>query len=158
MPNIHLSRKDIETLIPHREPMLLLDEAEIEGPAKITGDCRIRGDEFFLRGHYPGNPIVPGNLLCEMLAQLGAVLIHYNMTQPALPFGELRKNRTPLLAGLDSVRFKTPVRPGDYLHLQIILTKDAGLIVNAEGTVSVYTEKGGQSKAALTAELLLAFI
>lgn len=154
-----LDQTEIKALIPHREPMLLLDQAQVISPSEITGIYHVKKDAFFLHGHYPGNPIVPGNMQSEMLAQLGALLIHYNMTQPELPFGALRKNRTPLLAGLDNVRFKRQVKPGDTLTLHIQLTKDVGLLVNAMGSISIRSEGSPcEEMPVLTENLILAFV
>lgn len=68
-----MNQEEIKKLLPHREPMLLVDEVEVVG-GKAHGKCRITGDEFFLRGHFPGNPVVPGVIQCEMLAQSTCVL------------------------------------------------------------------------------------
>ena len=69
-----MNKEEIKKILPHREPMLLVDEVElIDG--KAFGKCHIRGDEYFLQGHFPGNPIVPGVIQCEMLAQSACVLL-----------------------------------------------------------------------------------
>ena len=112
-----LNREQIQTLIPHRDPMLLLDQVQILSPTEAKGIYHVRGDEFFLQGHYPGNPMVPGNIQSEMLAQLGAVLVSYNTSLEGHQYYNLRKGRTPLLACLERVRFKHADKPGQTLEL-----------------------------------------
>lgn len=87
---------------PHRDIMLLLDEADIAEEGRAQGRYRIRGDEFFLKGHFPGNPVVPGVMLCEMMAQTCAVLLQVDA-----------KRFTPYFTGMKNVLFKRMVRPGD---------------------------------------------
>lgn len=98
-----MDREQLKSILPHRDDMLLLDEAEVVD-GKAVGKKLITGDEFFLRGHFPGEPIVPGVILCEIMAQSTCVLFA----------GEAdgKKLRT-LFTGLDGVRFKRSVRPGD---------------------------------------------
>ena len=111
-----MDRAELEKILPHREPMLLLDEAELQEDAQgnccAVGRSRVRGDEFFLQGHFPGNPVVPGVIQCEMLAQTCAVLLA----------GEAAE-KTPYYTSLDKVRFKRPVRPGEELQFHCMLTK-----------------------------------
>jgi len=137
MNEIILNIDDIKKLIPHREPMLLLDQVRILSLTEACGTYFVKGDEYFLQGHYPDNPMVPGNIQSEMSAQLGAVLVCYNSSIPDNPFHNLRKNKTPVLAGLNNVRFKNLAKPGDIIELHINIIKDAGLIVIAEATVTV---------------------
>lgn len=106
--------------------MLLLDDAENRDGVAI-GHYTVRGDEFFLKGHFPGNPIVPGVILCEILAQSACVLI-----QDAMGEGRL-----PVYTGLDRVKFRSSVKPGDTIETQCRLTKVKPPFYFAEGTLTV---------------------
>ena len=120
---VTMKRQELEQLLPHREDMLLLDEAEVvDGCAH--GKKYIRGDEFFLRGHFPGDPIVPGVILCEILAQSVCVLL-----QNGMPAGA-----TPMYTGLNNVRFKSPVRPGDTFETRCRITRAKKPFYFAEGS------------------------
>ena len=118
-----MKRDDLKKILPHREPMLLLDEAEvIDGVAH--GRIAITGDEFFVQGHFPGNPIVPGVMLCEILAQSVCVLLQSEMTD----------DLQPLYTGLNNVRFRAPVRPGDLFETRCRITKARRPFFFAEGS------------------------
>ena len=107
-----MNREELKGLLPHREPMLLVDRAElIDG--KAHGTIHIRGDEWFLQGHFPDHPVVPGVILCEMLAQSACVCLGEQIRPGALTF----------FAGLDKVRFKHPVHPGDTMETVCTITK-----------------------------------
>ena len=99
-------KEAIKTFLPHREPMLLIDEATIDEEG--VGHCRytVKEDEFFTRGHFPGNPVVPGVILCEIMAQSCAILVK----------DEIPGNMT-LYTGLNNVRFKNMVHPGDVCEI-----------------------------------------
>jgi 3-hydroxyacyl-[acyl-carrier-protein] dehydratase len=115
-----LGRSEIEAIIPHREPFLLLDEVvEIEPGKRVVARKRVREDEWFLAGHFPGNPIMPGVLMVEALAQAGAV---------AVLSEEENRGKLVLFAGIDDVRFKRIVRPGDQLELVCVLETVRGPI------------------------------
>ncbi|MCL4289081.1 MAG: 3-hydroxyacyl-ACP dehydratase FabZ [Thermoleophilia bacterium] len=113
-----LGREEIEAIIPHREPFLLLDEViELEPGARVVARKQVRADEWYLAGHFPGNPIMPGVLMVEALAQTGAV---------AVLSEEGNRGKLVLFAGIDDVRFKRLVRPGDVLELTCQLERVRG--------------------------------
>ena len=120
-----MNKEEIKKILPHREPMLLVDEVElIDG--KSHGKCHIKGDEYFLQGHFPGNPVVPGVIQCEMLAQSACVLL----------IGEAA-GKTPLFTGLDKVKFRGQVKPGDTLETECEILRQRGQFYFAKGTGKV---------------------
>ena len=90
-----MEREEIKTILPHREPMLLVDEVNLNEDGSATGYYTVRGDEFFLQGHFPGNPIVPGVIQCEMMAQSACIMFAEKMRE---------KNCIPVYTGLDKVK------------------------------------------------------
>lgn len=123
---MRMNRDEIMTVLPHRDDMLLLDEVE-EQDGVAVGRYTVRGDEFFLRGHFPGNPIVPGVILCEILAQSACVLLRDVMTD----------GKTPMYTGLDRVKFRSPVRPGDTIVTECRIVRAKAPFYFAEGKVTV---------------------
>ena len=121
-----MDREEIKTILPHREPMLLVDEVTLEGDAAV-GLYHVRGDEYFLQGHFPGNPVVPGVILCEILAQSACVLLQ----------GSLKEGQLPMYTGLNHVKFRSPVRPGDTVQTRCRVTRVKHPFYFAEGTVTV---------------------
>ena len=139
-----MKREELKNILPHRDNMLLLDEAEvIDGIA--CGKKKITGGEWFLKGHFPDNPVVPGVILCEILAQSVSVCL-----------GGIGDGKLPFFTGLDKVKFKSPVRPGDLFETKCEITKirepfyfakgngyvGGKLCVSAEFSFAV-TDKGG---------------
>ena len=121
-----MTKEEIMRILPHRDHMLLLDDAENRDGAAV-GHYTVRGDEFFLKGHFPDNPIVPGVILCEILAQSACVLM-----RDALNEGQL-----PVYTGLNNVKFRSPVRPGDTVETRCHIKRAKHPFYFAEGNVTV---------------------
>ena len=121
-----MNKEEIMRFLPHREHMLLLDDAENRDGTAI-GHYTVRGDEFFLQGHFPDNPIVPGVILCEILAQSACVLMR----------DSLQSGQLPVYTGLNNVKFRSPVRPGDTVETQCSIKRAKPPFYFAEGTVCV---------------------
>jgi 3-hydroxyacyl-[acyl-carrier-protein] dehydratase len=135
-----LHRAGIEAIIPHREPFLLVDEiVELVPGDRAVGRYHVAEDAWYLRGHFPGRPIMPGVLQVEALAQVGAVC---GLSAPGFA------GRLALFAGIDDVRFKRIVTPGDTLTLECRITRLRGPIGKADATASVGDELA--CRAALT--------
>jgi 3-hydroxyacyl-[acyl-carrier-protein] dehydratase len=137
-----MNQENIKQIIPHRDKMLLVEEAEVKDGVAF-GKYHVRGDEFFLQGHFPDNPIVPGVILCEMLAQSCCVLLAENMRG---------KDITPMFTGLDKVRFKNSVKPGDTFETECELTGNKGPFYFAKGKGYV------ANKLCLSAEFSFAIV
>ena len=120
-----MDKDAIKNILPHREPMLLIDETELADGTAI-GRYTVRGDEFFLQGHFPGNPVVPGVILCEMMAQSACLLV-------SAGGGKF----TPYFTGLKNVKFKNKVKPGDTVTFKSQMTaqKGAFYFVKSDGYV-----------------------
>jgi 3-hydroxyacyl-[acyl-carrier-protein] dehydratase len=130
-----LDRAGIEAILPHREPFLLIDEVvELEPGERVLARKRVRDDEWYLRGHFPGRPVMPGVLIVEAMAQTGAV---------AVLAEEENRGRLALFAGIDDTRFKRIVEPGDELELECTLEQVRGPVGKGKARATV----GGQLAA-----------
>jgi 3-hydroxyacyl-[acyl-carrier-protein] dehydratase len=124
-----LGRSEIEAILPHRDPFLLLDEVtEIEPGVRVVARKRVREDEWYLAGHFPGRPIMPGVLMVEAMAQAGAVAV--------LSEAENR-GKLALFAGIDDVRFKRIVEPGDELEVTCELERLRGPVGRGKARATV---------------------
>ncbi|MFN7628749.1 MAG: 3-hydroxyacyl-ACP dehydratase FabZ family protein [Pirellula sp.] len=130
------SLEKIHSLIPHRKPMLLVDE--IVDQTEKTIHCRktFSSDEFFLQGHFPNYPLVPGVILCECCLQSGAILLA--SVTPA-------EGVVPVATRLDGAKFKRMVRPGDTIDIEVTLNEVVSTAYFMTGRVTV----GGQLAARL---------
>lgn len=106
---------EIHAAIPHRDPFLLIDEIVACDAQRIVCRKRFTGDEYFFAGHYPGQPLTPGVLLCEAAMQAGAVLLS---RQP-----EASGEGVPVATRMNDVRFKRPVWPGDIIEIEVELVE-----------------------------------
>jgi len=127
-----LDINDIKKIIPHRDPFLFVDKIiEFEKDKRIVGIKNVTGKEQFFTGHFPNNPIMPGALMIEALAQTGGIL----MLNKKENF-----NRTAYFIGIDNARFRKAVVPGDLLRLEVIVTKLKTRIVRLYGAAIVEGE------------------
>ena len=121
-----------EDLLPHRPPFLFVDEIlEIAPGESARGVWRLTGDEWFFPGHFPGRPTLPGVLMCEAIAQVGAL---------AVLSDERFAGRLPLFGGIDKARFRRQVVPGDELVLECSMTRLAARAGRGSGRALVNGE------------------
>ena len=114
-----MDREALMSILPHRNSMLLLDEAHVDENGVAHGRYLARGDEWFFDGHFPGNPVMPGVVQCEIIAQASCVL-----------FADELKGKTAYYAGIDKLRFRKMVRPGDTMEVtSTILRKKLNFFV-----------------------------
>ncbi len=139
-----LDKEGIKNIIPQREPFLMIDEVEEYVPGEsATAYKHVDESEYYFKGHFPGNPIMPGVLIVESLAQTGAV---------AILSMEENKGRNALFGGIDKIRFKKQVVPGDTLKLEVKIIKRKGPIGIGEAIATV------DGKVAAKGELTFAVV
>src|SRR5262252_5698210 len=140
LPPTPFGQDVIEQVIPHRPPFLLVDRIlELEPGVRVVGEKTVRADEWYLQGHFPGRPIMPGVLMVEALAQTGAV---------AVLSEEENRGKLAFFAGIHECRFKRIVEPGDVLDLRCELDRVRGPIGRGKAEARVYGELA--CKATLT--------
>lgn len=124
-----LNKEQIKEIIPQREPFLMIDEVEQYIPGEsCTAYKNVNEDEYYFKGHFPGNPIMPGVLMVETLAQTGAV---------AILSMEENKGKNALFGGINNLKFKRQVVPGDVLKLDVKIIKRKGPIGIGEAIATV---------------------
>ena len=124
-----LNKEEIKNIIPQREPFLMIDEVESFVPGEMAVAYKnVNENEWYFKGHFPQNPIMPGVLIAESLAQTGAV---------AILSLEENKGKNALFGGIDKLRFKKMVIPGDRLKLDVKIIKKKGPIGIGEGIATV---------------------
>lgn len=120
-----VERAEIKKFLPHREPMLLVDRMWCEGD-EVVGEYTIRGDEFFLQGHFPGRPIVPGVILCEIMGQCGSLLVADEL-----------EGHTPIYTSFEKARFRRPVGVGDRVVVRSRIARHHGSLFYLDSTATV---------------------
>ena len=126
---MNLSKSQIIDLLPHREPMLLIDELrEIKKLHSATAIMNVKKDGFYVQGHFPGQPVMPGVLIVEAFGQAAAALTAYGIDPKEY------ENKLVFLMGVDKARFRNPVVPDCELHLEIEAIRSHGRVWKYKGT------------------------
>ncbi|MES1247511.1 MAG: 3-hydroxyacyl-ACP dehydratase FabZ [Actinomycetota bacterium] len=137
VPVAPFGRDVIESLIPHRPPFLLVDEIlELEPGKRVVGRREVRADDWWFPGHFPGRPVMPGVLTIEAIAQCGAV---------AVLADEANAGKIPFFAGIDNVKFKRIVEPGDVLTLECEFVRFRSPIAKGQGRALVGDELAAEA-------------
>ena len=130
MAQEELTILDIQKLLPHRYPFLLVDRViEMEIGKRIVGIKNVTANEQFFQGHFPGEPIMPGVLLLEVMAQVGGVLARKTAEETGRP--------TVYLTGIEKAKFRRPVVPGDQLRVEVEIVRRKGPFWKMAGRISV---------------------
>ena len=132
-----LNKEQIMEIIPHRPPMLLVDEVTEMDAEHAVGTLHLTGDEFFFQGHFPGRPIMPAVFQLEAVAQVGAVLL---LSLPEF------QGKTAVYTGIDKAKFRNMVSPGDTLQIEIQVVKRRGTMAVAQGIATVNGKKAAEAE------------
>lgn len=124
-----LNISEIQEILPHRYPMLLVDRILEISEQRVVGLKNVTANEPFFQGHFPGYPIMPGVLVVEAMAQCGGVLALRSMPD--------RDRKVVLFTSIDNCRFRTPVTPGDQLRLELDILRRRGSVVKMQGRAFV---------------------
>jgi 3-hydroxyacyl-[acyl-carrier-protein] dehydratase len=127
-----LNKKEIESLLPHRDPMLLIESLQdIKKLTSATGVVKVKKDSFFVQGHFPDQPVMPGVLIVEAFGQAAAALTALGIDPKEYA------NKLVYLMGVDKARFRSPVIPDCELHLEIEAVRSHGRVWKYKGTAKV---------------------
>ena len=135
-----MNREEIQQVLPHRDPMLLVDSMTLDAQGVCHATYRVPEDPFYCRGHFPGNPIVPGVILCEMMAQASSRL-----------FVEAFLDNLVMYRGMDQVKFRHKVRPGDLCEITVTLLEHKGSLYVCDAMVAVAGQRCAQARITLAA-------
>ena len=136
MTKISINKKQIKELLPHRDPMLLIDELhDIKKLSSATAIVNVKKDSFFVQGHFPGNPVMPGVLIVEAFGQAAAALTAHGIDR------ETYENKLVFLMGIEKARFRNPVIPDCKLELNIEAIRSHGRVWKYKGEAFVDGKK-----------------
>ena len=136
MKNNSIDKKKIESLLPHREPMLLVDRLEdIVHLKSATAIVKVRKDSFFVQGHFPGQPVMPGVLIVEAFGQAAAALTAYGIDPKEY------ENKLVYLMSVEKARFRKPIFPDCELNLEIEAVRSHGRVWKYKGVAKVNGER-----------------
>jgi 3-hydroxyacyl-[acyl-carrier-protein] dehydratase len=136
MNNIFLNKQDIANLLPHREPMLLIDELhDVVKLSSATAIVNVKKNSFFVQGHFPDNPVMPGVLIVEAFGQAAAALTAHGLDR------ETYDNKLVFLMGIEKARFRNPVIPDCKLELKIQAIRTHGRVWKYKGDAFVNGKK-----------------
>ena len=141
--DLPLTYKDITEILPHRYPFLFVDLiTELELGERVVGIKNVTINEPFFRGHFPGNPIMPGVLIVEAMAQVGGVLARLSVPESMEKKGE----QTIYFAAIDGVRFRRPVVPGDQIVFELTPIRKGSRIWKMKGKAMVKNELAAEAE------------
>jgi 3-hydroxyacyl-[acyl-carrier-protein] dehydratase len=142
---ISLNKKQISELLPHREPMLLIDELyDIKKLFSATAVVNVKKDSFFVNGHFPDQPVMPGVLIVESFGQAAAALTAHGLDKSTY------ENKLVFLMGVEKARFRNPVIPDCELHLEIEAVRSHGRVWKYKGVAKVDDKKMAEAEWAAT--------